>query len=101
MASAALPVMQADFMAHAQMSAAAKVFTTPVANSAWKLKPSWYMVAQDDKLLNPTFSGCTLSVRTVTKWRRKERATRSMLARQKSSVSYRRRSQRARVVGAQ
>jgi hypothetical protein len=32
MASAALPVMQADFMAHAQMSAAAKVFTTPVAN---------------------------------------------------------------------
>jgi len=49
MASAALPVMQADFMAHAQMSAAAKVFTTPVANSTWKLKPSWYMVAQDDK----------------------------------------------------
>jgi len=36
-------------MTHAQMSAAAKVFTT----SAWKLRPSWYMVATVDRTINP------------------------------------------------
>ena len=51
--AADLPDMQAEFMAHAQMPAAAKVFTTPVTNPAWKLKPSWYMVAQDDRVINP------------------------------------------------
>jgi pimeloyl-ACP methyl ester carboxylesterase len=51
--AADLPAMQAEFMAHAQMPAAAKVFTTPVTNPAWKLKPSWYMVAQDDRVINP------------------------------------------------
>jgi len=51
--AADLPTAQAEFMAHAQMPAAAKVFTTPVTNPAWKLKPSWYMVAQDDKTINP------------------------------------------------
>ena len=30
-----------------------KVFTTPVTNPAWKLKPSWYMVARDDRIINP------------------------------------------------
>ena len=40
-------------MAHAQMLAAAKVFTTPVTNPAWKIKPSWYLVAKDDKVINP------------------------------------------------
>ena len=51
--AADLPGMQAEFMAHAQMPAATKVFTTPVTNPAWKLKPSWYMVAQDDRVINP------------------------------------------------
>jgi pimeloyl-ACP methyl ester carboxylesterase len=51
--AADLPAAQAEFMAHAQMPAAAKVFTTPVTDPAWKLKPSWYMVAQDDKVINP------------------------------------------------
>jgi pimeloyl-ACP methyl ester carboxylesterase len=51
--AADLPTMQAEFMAHAQMPAAAKVFTTPVTNPAWNLKPSWYMVAQDDRVINP------------------------------------------------
>jgi pimeloyl-ACP methyl ester carboxylesterase len=51
--AADLPAAQAEFMAHAQMPAAAKVFTTPVINPAWKLKPSWYMVAKDDKTINP------------------------------------------------
>jgi hypothetical protein len=40
-------------MAHAQMLTAAKVFTTPITNPAWKLKPSWYLVANDDRTTNP------------------------------------------------
>jgi pimeloyl-ACP methyl ester carboxylesterase len=51
--AADLPPEQADFMAHAQMPAAAKVFTTSVNNPAWKTKPSWYLVAQADKVINP------------------------------------------------
>jgi len=34
------------------VSAAAKVFTTPVTNPAWKLKPSWYVVAKADRTIN-------------------------------------------------
>jgi pimeloyl-ACP methyl ester carboxylesterase len=51
--AADLPPAQADFMAHAQMPTAIKVFTTPVTNPAWKVKPSWYMVAREDKTINP------------------------------------------------
>jgi len=51
--AADLPPAQADFMAHAQMLTAGKVFTTPVTNPAWKLKPSWYLVAKADKTINP------------------------------------------------
>jgi pimeloyl-ACP methyl ester carboxylesterase len=51
--AADLPPAQADFMAHAQILTAAKVFTTPVTNPAWKIKPSWYLVAKDDKVINP------------------------------------------------
>jgi pimeloyl-ACP methyl ester carboxylesterase len=51
--AADLPREQAEFMAHAQMLTAAKVFTTPITNPAWKLKPSWYMVAKADKTINP------------------------------------------------
>jgi pimeloyl-ACP methyl ester carboxylesterase len=51
--AADLPPGQANFMAHAQMPAAAEVFTTPVSHPAWKTKPSWYLVAQDDKVINP------------------------------------------------
>jgi pimeloyl-ACP methyl ester carboxylesterase len=51
--AADLPKAQAEFMAHAQMPTAAKVFTTPITNPAWKLKPSWYMVAGADKTINP------------------------------------------------
>lgn len=51
--AADLPREQAEFMAHAQTLTAAKVFTTPITNPAWKLKPSWYLVAKDDKTINP------------------------------------------------
>jgi pimeloyl-ACP methyl ester carboxylesterase len=51
--AADLPREQAEFMAHSQMLTAAKVFTTPITNPAWKLKPSWYLVAKEDKTINP------------------------------------------------
>ena len=51
--AADLPKDQADFLAHAQVPTAAKVFTTPIQDPAWKHKPSWYLVAQADKTINP------------------------------------------------
>ena len=51
--AADLPPAQAEFVAHAQMLTVGKVFTTPVTNPAWKLKPSWYLVAKADKTINP------------------------------------------------
>ena len=35
------------------MLAAAKVFSTPLTAAAWKAKPSWGIVAGDDKIINP------------------------------------------------
>ena len=52
-------------MAHAQMLTAAKVFTTPITNPAWKLKPSWYLVAKDDKTINPDLERMSPSARTA------------------------------------
>jgi pimeloyl-ACP methyl ester carboxylesterase len=51
--AADLPREQAEFMAHSQMPTAANVFATPITNPAWKLKPSWYLVAKADKTINP------------------------------------------------
>jgi pimeloyl-ACP methyl ester carboxylesterase len=51
--AADLPREQAEFMAHAQILTAGKVFNTPITNPAWKLKPSWYLVAKADKTINP------------------------------------------------
>ena len=51
--AADLPHPYVDFLAHAQMPTAAKVFATPITNPAWKLKPSWYLVAKADKTINP------------------------------------------------
>lgn len=51
--AADLPASEAEFEARSQMLTAAAVFTTPIANPAWKLKPSWYMVAKADRIINP------------------------------------------------
>lgn len=48
-----LPAEQAEFMARSQMPPAAKVNTTLITNPAWRVKPSWYMVASDDRAINP------------------------------------------------
>ena len=29
------------------------MFATPITNPAWKLKPSWYMVAKSDRIISP------------------------------------------------
>lgn len=51
--AADLPADEAEFEARSQFFTAASVFTTPITNPAWKLKPSWYMVAQADRIISP------------------------------------------------
>jgi pimeloyl-ACP methyl ester carboxylesterase len=48
-----LPRGRAEIMARSQVLAAAKVFGTPLTAAAWKTKPSWAIVAGDDKIINP------------------------------------------------
>ena len=48
-----LPRERAEFVARSQVLAAAKVFSTPLTAAAWKTKPSWEIVAGDDKIINP------------------------------------------------
>jgi pimeloyl-ACP methyl ester carboxylesterase len=51
--AADLPLKEARFESHAQMLTAAKVFSTPMTVAAWTSKPSWGIVAADDKIINP------------------------------------------------
>jgi len=51
--AADLPAKQATFEAHSQMLTAANVFGTPMTAAAWTTKPSWGIVAGNDKIINP------------------------------------------------
>jgi pimeloyl-ACP methyl ester carboxylesterase len=51
--AADLPRKQAEFESRSQIPTAAKVFTTPMTAAAWKTKPSWAIVAEADKIINP------------------------------------------------
>ena len=51
--AADLPAATANFEANAQMPAADAVFHAVIQNPAWKTKPSWYMVAKSDRIINP------------------------------------------------
>jgi pimeloyl-ACP methyl ester carboxylesterase len=51
--AADLPKEQAEFEAQAEELTAASVFGTPAGIPAWKSKPSWYMVAKADRIINP------------------------------------------------
>jgi pimeloyl-ACP methyl ester carboxylesterase len=51
--AADLPRDRAEFAARSQVLAAAKVFSTPLTAAAWKSKPSWGIIAGDDKIINP------------------------------------------------
>lgn len=41
----------ADFMAHSQVPWGLEALNGEVTNPAWKSKPSWYLVATDDKMI--------------------------------------------------
>ncbi|OOQ57211.1 hydrolase [Mucilaginibacter pedocola] len=51
--AADLPAVDANFTAHAQMPITDSVFHHVIVNPAWKTKPSWYMVAGADRIINP------------------------------------------------
>ena len=51
--AADLPAAEAAFESRAQVLTAAAVFATPITHPAWRLKPSWYMVAKSDHIINP------------------------------------------------
>ncbi|EIF33552.1 hypothetical protein BCh11DRAFT_01322 [Burkholderia sp. Ch1-1] len=51
--AADLPLKQAQFESHSQILTAAKVFSTPMTVAAWTTKPSWGIVAANDKIINP------------------------------------------------
>lgn len=51
--AADLPLKQAEFESHSQILTAAKVFSAPMTVAAWTTKPSWGIVAGDDKIINP------------------------------------------------
>lgn len=45
---------KADFMYASQGPISAKAFTTPLTQAAWKTKPSYAIIATNDKSINPT-----------------------------------------------
>lgn len=51
--AADLPRDKAEFMANAQMPTADGVFHSVIQHPAWRTKPSWYMVAGADRIINP------------------------------------------------
>jgi pimeloyl-ACP methyl ester carboxylesterase len=51
--AADIPRDKAEFMAVAQVPISTDAFTHKVTNPAWKSKPTWYMVATDDRSINP------------------------------------------------
>jgi pimeloyl-ACP methyl ester carboxylesterase len=51
--AADIPRDEAEFMAISQVPISTDSFTHQVKNPAWKHKPTWYMVASDDRSINP------------------------------------------------
>jgi hypothetical protein len=48
-----VPKATADFMAIAQVPITAAAFGAPVTAAAWKTKPSYAVVATNDRMINP------------------------------------------------
>ena len=48
-----LSAEQAAFLADSQVPVAATAFDAPATKPAWKVKPSWYLVATDDHIIPP------------------------------------------------
>jgi pimeloyl-ACP methyl ester carboxylesterase len=51
--AADLPKADAAFMALSQMPVAAKAFGTPIKTPAWKDKPTYAIVATEDRMISP------------------------------------------------
>ncbi len=51
--AADVPPEKASFMAISQVPISPDSFTHKVRNPAWKTKPTWYMVATEDRSINP------------------------------------------------
>ena len=51
--AADIPTEKAAFMAISQVPISTDSFTHNVTNPAWKNKPTWYMVATEDRSINP------------------------------------------------
>jgi len=51
--AADIPPEEAEFMAISQVPISTDSFTHQVKNPAWKKKPTWYMVASEDRSINP------------------------------------------------
>ena len=51
--AADIPKDKAEFMAISQVPISTDAFTHQVTNPAWKTKPTWYMVATQDRSINP------------------------------------------------
>ncbi|MGD8105094.1 alpha/beta hydrolase [Pantoea sp. FN0302] len=51
--AADLPKKQTDMMARSQVMPAAAAFSAPAGSPAWRTKPSWAVVATEDRAINP------------------------------------------------
>jgi|SRR5579859_920669 len=51
--AADVPAAKAAFMAASQVLISADSFTSPIKTPAWRSKPVWYMVATEDRSINP------------------------------------------------
>jgi len=51
--AADIPPEKSAFMAISQVPISTDAFTHKVTNPAWKTKPTWYMVATEDRSINP------------------------------------------------
>jgi hypothetical protein len=51
--AADIPRDEAEFMAISQVPISTDSFTHQVTNPAWRHKPTWYMVATEDRSINP------------------------------------------------
>ncbi len=45
--------IQAEIMAVVQKPVAKRCFGVPIAQAAWKSKPSWFLLSENDRLINP------------------------------------------------
>jgi len=64
-----LPVVQRKLIAATQGATNSVVFNAKVTNAAWKDKPSWYVVASDDRMIAPDLErqfATTIRAKTIT-----------------------------------